>query len=158
MLKYVILFFFFSQIILAQTTTIYLIRHAEKTDNSKNTFLSEAGLIRANHWNDVFEAIHFDAIYSTDYNRTVQTAQPTAKKSNLIITLYDPKTITLEKIKKEHLGQTILIVGHSNTTPELVNKIINQNVFSTIADTTFGNLYIITIHETIVNYQLLKSL
>jgi len=80
MLKYFTIFLFFSQIILAQTTTIYLISHAEKTDNSKNTFLSEAGLIRANHWNDVFEAIHFDAVYSTDYNRTVQTATPTAKK------------------------------------------------------------------------------
>lgn len=158
MIKYIIAVVLFTQISFAQTTTIYFIRHAEKADKSSDPVLSEAGTQRANHWNDVFSAVNFDAVYSTNYNRTQQTAAPTAKKNKVIVKLYDPKTIDIEKIKKEHLGQTILIVGHSNTTPDLVNKLIRQNVYETIEETTFGNLYIVTINETIVNYQLLKSL
>ena len=158
MKKYIFILALLSQIAVAQTTTIYFIRHAEKADNSKDPVLSEEGIKRANHWNDVFSAVTFDAIYSTNYNRTQQTATPTAKKNKVIIKLYDPKTINIEKLKKEHLGQTILIVGHSNTTPDLVNKLIHQNVYEAIEETTFGNLYIVTINETVVNYQLLKSL
>ncbi len=158
MLKYLFIIVCFAQISFAQTTTIYFIRHAEKTDKSSDPILSEAGIQRANHWNDVFAAINFDAVYSTIYNRTQQTATPTAKKNKVIVKLYDPKTIDIEKIKKEHLGQTILIVGHSNTTPDIVNKLIHQNVYDTIDETTFGNLYIVTINESVVNYQLLKSL
>ena len=157
MKKYLIILVLFSQMMVAQTTTIYLIRHAEKADSSKDPVLSETGIQRANHWNDVFSAVNFDAVYSTNYNRTQQTATPTAKKNKVIVKLYDPKTIDIEKIKKEHLGQNILIVGHSNTTPDLVNKLIHQNVYETIDETTFGNLYIVTINETVVNYQLLKS-
>lgn len=158
MLKYLFILLCFAQIGFAQTTTIYFIRHAEKADKSSDPVLSETGIQRANHWNDVFAAINFDAVYSTNYNRTQQTAAPTAKKNKVIVKLYDPKTIDIEKIKKEHLGQTILIVGHSNTTPDLVNKLIHQNVYETIEETTFGNLYIVTINESVVNYQLLKSL
>jgi 2,3-bisphosphoglycerate-dependent phosphoglycerate mutase len=145
----------FSQV---KTTTIYFIRHAEKMDTSKDTSLSPDGIARAQHWNEVFSEINFDAVYSTNYNRTQQTATPTAKKNNLTIKLYDPKTINLENIKKEHLGQNILIVGHSNSTPDLVNKLIGATIYSAIDESVFGNLYIVTINDTQVNYQLLKSL
>jgi 2,3-bisphosphoglycerate-dependent phosphoglycerate mutase len=49
-----------------------------------------------------------------------------------------------------------LIVGHSNTTPKFVNDIINQNLFSDIEDETFGNLYMVTISEKTISFQLLK--
>ena len=142
----------------AKSTTIYLIRHAEKADNSKNTNLSEVGLMRASHWDDVFSAVQFDGIYATNFNRTLQTAAPTALTQKITVTTYDPKEPNLDKIKKEHSGQTILIVGHSNTIPDLVNKIIGQNVYPNIEETIFGNLYIVKIHGEIVNHQLLKSL
>lgn len=144
----------------AKTTTIYLIRHAEKADDSKNKNpdLSEMGQMRASHWDDIFSAVRFDAIYSTNFNRTKQTAGPTAKTQQLGVTVYDPKELTVEKIKKNHLGQTILIVGHSNTIPDLVNKIIGQKVYPLIEETVYGNLYIVTITGDIVNHQLLKSL
>ncbi len=141
-----------------KTTTIYLIRHAEKADTSKDTNLSETGLMRASHWDDIFSAVHFDAIYSTIYNRTKQTAAPTALAQKLTVVAYDPKDFSLEKIKKDHSGQTVLVVGHSNTIPDLVNKMIGQNVYPTIDETVFGNLYIVTINGEIVNHQLLKSL
>ncbi|MDA0985978.1 MAG: phosphoglycerate mutase family protein [Bacteroidetes bacterium] len=141
-----------------QTTTIYLIRHAEKVDNSKNPDLSKVGLERAAHWDTVFAQIPLKAVYSTDFLRTVQTAMPTAKSKNLEIIKYDPKTIDIEKLKKEHKGEAILIVGHSNTSPELANRLINQKVYSPMDDNVFGNLYIISITGNEVSHQLLQGL
>ena len=157
--------FFLLMVLLAQTsfaqtktTTIYLIRHAEKADASKNPNLSDMGAMRASHWDDIFSDIHFDAIYSTNYNRTQQTAAPTALTQKVSVTTYDPKDLSLAKIKATHEGQTILIVGHSNTIPALVNQLIGSKRYPDIEETAFGNLYIVTINGDVVNHQLLKSL
>jgi 2,3-bisphosphoglycerate-dependent phosphoglycerate mutase len=141
-----------------KTTTIYFIRHAEKADSSKNPDLSSAGLERAAHWSAIFSETTFDTIYSTDFNRTKQTATPTAENKKLDITLYDAKSLDFDKFKTDNLGKTILVVGHSNTTPDFVNKLINQNVYAAIEDTTFGNLYIVTLNGDLVTHLLLKSL
>ncbi len=141
-----------------KTTTIYFIRHAEKIDSSKNPDLSSVGLERAAHWGKIFSETTFDAIYSTDFKRTQQTAAPTAENKKLDITLYDAKSLDFDKFKSDNLGKTILVVGHSNTTPDFVNKLINQNVYAAIEDTNFGNLYIVTLNGDQVTHLLLKSL
>lgn len=131
-----------------KTSTFYFIRHAEKdrTDPSdKNPHLSEIGKARANHWSEILGNIKFDVVYSTDYNRTKETAQPTATKNNLEIKLYDPKQINAESFLKDNEGKTVLIVGHSNTTPAFVNKILGSNKYQDIDDSNNGNLYIVTI-------------
>lgn len=140
----------------SKTTTYYFILHAEKIDSSQNPDLSEKGLKRAELWNKIFSEISFDEIYSTDYKRTLQSASPTATTKKIKIKLYNPKTLNIESFKKETLGKKVLIVGHSNTTPKFVNDIINQNLFSDIDDETFGNLYIITVVDNTISYQLLK--
>lgn len=141
-----------------KTTTIYFIRHAEKADSYKNPDLSSAGLERAAHWSAIFSETTFDAIYSTDFKRTKQTATPTAENKKLDITLYDAKSLDFDKFKTDNLGKTILVVGHSNTIPDFVNKLITQNVYAAIEDTTFGNLYIVTLNGDLVAHLLLKSL
>ena len=159
MKKYLLIIsFFVLQISFGQqnTTTYYFIRHAEKVDNSQNPDLSETGLKRAALWNILFSEVDFDEIYSTDYKRTIQTASPTATAKNIQIKLYNPKTINLDSFKKEKLGKKVLIVGHSNTTPKFVNQMINQNLFTDIEDETFGNLYIVTIIDGVITFQLLK--
>lgn len=138
------------------TTTYYFIRHAEKVDSSQNPDLSEIGLKRAEQWNNIFSEISFDVIYSTDYKRTIQTASPTATAQNIQIKLYNPKTLNIESFKKEMLGKKVLIVGHSNTTPKFVNLMINQNLFTDIENETFGNLYVVTINDGVITFQLLK--
>ena len=138
------------------TTTYYFIRHAEKVDNSQNPDLSEKGLKRAELWNKIFSEVDFDEIYSTDYIRTVQTASPTVTAKKIQIKLYNPKTLNIESFKKETLGKKVLIVGHSNTTPKFVNQMINQKIYADIEDGTFGNLYMVTVVDNIISYQLLK--
>ena len=140
------------------TSTYYFIRHAEKdrSDSSnKDPHLTEIGQLRATHWSEILGAVKFDAVYSTDYNRTRETSQPTATKNELEITIYDPKNVVTKSFIQETRGKTVLVVGHSNTTPDFVNKIIGHNKYGEIDDSNNGNLYIVTVTGDIITDQLL---
>lgn len=153
----VLLLFFWIQVTLGQNTITqyYFIRHAEKVDSSKNPDLSEKGIERAQQWKALFSEINFDSVYSTDFNRTLQTIQPIIAGNNQLLKIYNPKMIDVELFKKETQGKTILIVGHSNTVPNMVNQIIKENKYVDIAENQFGNLYIITLFENQTQSQLL---
>lgn len=142
----------------SKTTTYYFIRHAEKSRvdiANKNPDLTEKGKNRAKNWTTVFENVNFDLIYSTNYNRTIQTAIPTAKSKNLEIQFYNPDELYSEDFKLKTKGKTVLVVGHSNTTPLFLNKILENETYSEIDDTNNSNLYIITITNDIINNILL---
>lgn len=140
-------------------TTYYLIRHAEKdlSDMSnKNPHLNETGMQRAQNWAKILKNIPFDAIYSTNYHRTLETAEPIAKVLNLDITLYSPNDLKLKQFMLETNGKTVLIVGHSNTTPTLSNALIKEMKYKQIPETTYGNLYIVNLNKTGTNTMLLS--
>ena len=142
-----------------ETTTYYLIRHAEKersNPDDKNPNLTLIGHKRALKWRDVFGNITFDAVYSTDLNRTKQTAQPTADAKQLEILFYNPKQMYTAEFQKVTQGKSILIVGHSNTTPIFANKILGEKKYTDIADDNNANLYIITKIGNKTNSILLK--
>lgn len=130
------------------TTTYYFIRHAEKdrtVDSNRNPDLNEKGLARSKKWEKYFQEIHLDAVYATNYNRTMQTAQPTANSKNLEILNYDPRKMYDSVFQKNTKGKTVLIVGHSNTTPAFVNKIMGDKIYKNMDDNENSSLYIVTI-------------
>ncbi|WBX72362.1 SixA phosphatase family protein [Tenacibaculum retecalamus] len=132
-----------------KTTTYYLIRHAEKdrTDvTNKNPNLNDKGLERAKKWATYFKDINLDAVYSTNYNRTMQTAKPTVESKGLQVLSYSPRKLFDKKFQKETKGKTVLIVGHSNTTPFFANKILGKDKYQQIDDNNNANLYIITVN------------
>lgn len=151
----ILLFLCSAQIIRAQeteTTTYFFIRHAEKAnDGTKNPHLTEKGKERAEHWAAVLKQYKFDAVYSTDYHRTKETALPTANANNIETTIYNPRAFDLQKFVNKTKGKTVLIVGHSNTTPMYVNSFIGKNKYTQIQENDYGNLYIVTIKDTVVN-------
>ena len=131
-----------------KTTTYYLIRHAEKdrTNNTnKNPNLNSDGVIRAEKWAKNFENIKLDAVYSTDYNRTQQTAAPTAKSKDLIVQSYNSSKMYDSIFKKNTKGKTVLVVGHSDTTPVFANTILGQKKYKNMADNDNASLYIVTV-------------
>lgn len=143
-----------------EVTTYYLIRHAEKDRSdptNRNPHLNTKGVERSERWNQILEHVKFDAVYSTNYFRTMETAQPIADKNKLTIKNYNPNDLDneLSQFLKETKGKTVLIVGHSNTTPSFVNAIIGKNTYSDIDDSNNGNLYIVTIVGDTVTDQLL---
>ena len=132
------------------TTTYYLIRHAEKDKSdpsNKNPKLIEKGLKRAKNWSNYFKKVDFDAVYSTNYKRTMETALPTATRQDLEITPYNPKTLDIKTFLEETKNQTVLIVGHSNTTPAFVNKIIGEEKYQAIDETINSKLFMVTINK-----------
>ena len=131
-----------------ETTTYYLIRHAEKQRTSpsdKNPSLTFKGLKRADAWAEVLSDANINLVYTTDYNRTKETAQPTAEKNGLSMYVYNPKNMYNDGFKYNTKGKNVLIVGHSNTTPAFVNKILGYKKYAQISDDVNGNLYIVTV-------------
>lgn len=131
-----------------EMSTYYLIRHAEKikTDaDNRNPYLNEKGLKRADNWAKYFKNIKIDAVYSTNYHRTTQTAKPTAESKNLEIIKYDPRKLYDETFRAETKGKNVLIIGHSNTTPAFANKILGEKKFQNMNENNNTSLYVVTV-------------
>ncbi len=129
----------------ACTTKYYIVRHAERLNNSADSPLSTAGNARANILRDSLSGKGIGSIFASTFQRTQQTAQPLATALNLGLTLYKPDTTAglvarLNKIR----GKSVLVVGHSNTVPDLVLGLSGQSV-APIPETDFDNLYIVKI-------------
>lgn len=131
-----------------ELTTYYFIRHAEKVRNNPadhDPDLTPEGIARAKRWATFFEKIDLDAIYTTDYKRTRQTAAPIANRKNLQPQLYKHDSLYTQKLKVKTLGKTVLMVGHSNTNPYFVNSIIGEQKYTDMDDDDYGTLYIVTL-------------
>tara|TARA_R110001583_G_scaffold21479_2_gene81632 strand:+ start:7967 stop:8467 length:501 start_codon:yes stop_codon:yes gene_type:complete len=143
----------------SEVTTYYFIRHSEKVrkhTSDGNPKLSKKGSKRAKNWSVAFENIPFDIIYATNYKRTIETATPTSKSKNLEIQFYDPKKLYNDEFKEHTKGKTVLIVGHSNTTPQFVNKVLGSKKYADIEDNNNSNLYILTVTNNSISDILLK--
>ena len=134
------------------TTTMIFVRHAERAGPSADDpGLTPAGQRRATELArqlvDADVVAGVDAIYSTPYRRTRETAQPVADALDLPINIYDPSDneAVLEKILRDHKGKIILVVGHSNTLPTLIADLGASKKAPPIAETEYDNIYIISI-------------
>lgn len=128
-----------------ESSTIYLIRHAEKADTSADTHLSEAGKKRAQKWAEYFAGKGVSAIYATPYNRTRETARPLADAEKLAVTEYGPREMDLITLAKKHDNKSVVVVGHSNTIPGYVNKALGESKYADIPEEEFGKVYIVLI-------------
>lgn len=130
-------------------TTIILVRHAEKTsDGTNDPVLSKEGKSRAQRLATMFSKTTFSAIYSTPYQRTEQTAAPLAQLNDLEITIYDPTDPNfIATLLKKERGGTILLTGHSNTTPRYANQLLGEDKFEQFEESDYENIIIITTKE-----------
>ena len=134
------------------TTTIIFVRHAEKEISAdRDPALSEAGHRRVAELTrqlvDADVVAGIDAIYSTPFKRTQDTAKPLADALSLPINTYDPSDTEeiLETILKRHKGKIILVVGHSNTVPVLIANLGASKKVPPIDESEYDNIYIISI-------------
>ena len=131
----------------ASLTTVILVRHAEKAGSSGDVPLSEIGKQRAIELARVLSGTHLDAIYTTPYHRTRQTAAPVATPRHLDPIEIKPED-TIARIRKDHLGKTVLVVGHSNTTPNLIKQLGIAEP-PEIPDSAYDDLFVVTFGEGI---------
>ena len=129
------------------TTVIYLVRHAEKKVNEgKNPSLTAEGRLRAQHLATVLADVKLSAIYSTPYKRTLETATPIAEMKQIKITEgYISAELFAGILVKANRQENVLVVGHSNTTPELI-KALGVNSEVTIGHDQYGDLFVVEVN------------
>jgi len=137
---------------------IFLVRHAEKTIVSmeKDSHLTEEGYIRAAELARTLADAEIGYVHSSDYIRTRNTAAPVADLFELEIVLYETSMLldladTIKARKGRHL-----VVGHSNTTPALVEILGGNPGVPIVEETEYDRLYILTIIDDEVNTVLLR--
>jgi broad specificity phosphatase PhoE len=141
-------------------TTIYLVRHAEKqTAPPNDPPLTEAGLARAANLAGLLKPLGIKAVFTSQFLRTKETARPLAEAVGATPIVVDmisdrsaPGGIAERSIKAlverilEHRGEAILVVGHSNTLPLIIQGLGGGPV-PEIPETEFDNLFVLTISE-----------
>ncbi len=141
--------------IIAQKSTFIILRHAEKdTTIAGSTMmvsdppLTRNGENRALEIVEKFKKYKVNEIYSTNYKRTKSTVLPLANSLHLNLTTYDPRKLELlktELLLDSNKRKNYLIVGHSNTSPKLVNLLINENRFKDLSEADYATYWIVTI-------------
>ena len=137
----------------ATTTTIVLLRHAEKQVGAPDDApLSPQGELRATRLAQMFgdaEAFgRVQKIYVSDTRRSQQTAADLAQRLNLKPVVVDAKTSSDElasRVLRENRGGLAIVVGHSNTVPQLVAKLANTDKVPAIGEEEFDTLYVVTV-------------
>ena len=128
----------------ADATFIYLTRHAEKVLTGDNPALTAAGQSRAQNIATTLKKANIKHIYATNYLRTQQTAQPLSTLLGLPVETYDPAQLAALAQQLRARSENALVVGHSDTTPELI-RLLSGDVVDPIAETEFDRLYQVAI-------------
>jgi phosphohistidine phosphatase SixA len=126
-------------------TTVVLVRHAERLNDTDTTSISEVGIQRAQALAHVLNSSGVKHIYVSEKARTAQTAAPTATAFDIVPIPIRANDIAqyIDSIKA-HRGDLTLIVGHSDTVPQIIGKLGISQV-PTIGRTEFDHLFIITV-------------
>ncbi len=127
-------------------SVVYVLRHAERADAAEpepDPHLSVAGTARAAQLADLLAADPITAVLSSDYHRTRETSEPLAARLGLEVEIYDPRALSeLAADLGRRAGRTV-VVGHSNTTPQLV-ELLGGDPGEPIDDATeFDRLYVV---------------
>ncbi len=126
-------------------STIFLVRHAEKTTKKEDPSLTAEGQQRAEQLADLLTDAEITRIYSSDYVRTRDTAAPLAKQLGLEVEIYDAGNLKAIASKLKTEGERALVVGHSNTTPGLVELLGGQGGEPIVEATEYDRLYIVSV-------------
>src|SRR5262245_55535847 len=131
-----LLLIFFSTAPAVALDSIYLVRHTEKaswlSDRDLDAFqpLSPEGIVRAAVLADRLKTAGIAAVYTSRTPRTIETAVPLVQAAGIPITANDATTrpdemaAFLARLREKHgADKAVLIVGHSNTIPELLRSL-----------------------------------
>jgi len=123
---------------------IFLVRHAEKTAEKTDPALTKEGEARAVALADRLAGEDITNIHSSDTKRTRDTAAPLAKRLGLDVQLYDPRDLPAMAAKLKAASGRHLVVGHSNTTPQLTELLGGDGGTPIVEATEYDRLYIVT--------------
>lgn len=122
-------------------STIFLVRHAEKVDDSRDPDLSEAGKQRAAMLADLLKNENIKEIYTTSYKRTIQTGTPLATMKDIKLKTYKADSLRAFADLLLNTRKNILVVGHSNSTISLLDAMGTEHHIKKIEDSDYSNLF-----------------
>lgn len=126
---------------------LYLVRHAEKQqDDDSDPALSDAGMYRSEQLAGWFLDKDIKQVWSSDYRRSRDTAASLISSLGLELTLYDPHDLPALAKDLLEIHRNALIVGHSNTTPELARLLCLCPV-SDMDESEYDRLIIVSVSE-----------
>ncbi|MEG3179714.1 SixA phosphatase family protein [Sphingomonas sp. LT1P40] len=108
---------------LVKDPPIYVVRHFDTPAGERDPNLLPAGKTRAEKLAKWFRGKKLKAIYVSDYKRTRQTAAPLAAAKGVTVETYDPKGSPAIVARAKAAKIPVLIVGHSNTVPDIVEQL-----------------------------------
>lgn len=137
----------------APNSVIFLSRHFEKESTAvvakknKDPELTMQGHARAQLLASFLADKNVTTVFSTEYKRTIQTATPTAQQNGLSVTFYNPRelpefALQLRAMSTKGVGN-ILIVGHSDTTPQLLKLLGGPD--KPLSETDYGDLFYLSL-------------
>jgi len=145
-------------------TVVLVVRHAERSDTATctpdstvktrpNLALLPAGVTRREVLRHVAGEDSISAIFASEFCRTQNTVGPLAADLGLAVTVVDQFeadgiTVNVEdlvsQIKSNHKGKVVLIAGHSDTIPPIIEK-LGAGTITAIGNDEFDNLYVVII-------------
>jgi len=139
--------------------TVFLIRHAEREDEPRqDPPLSKDGVARSQALARLLSSAGIKAIFTSQFTRTKQTAEPLATKLGINVTPFtlksnpsNPRQIAEESTAEvtnkilEHAGESVLVVGHSNSIPDVI-KMLGGDFIPTIDERKFDDLFIVNVY------------
>jgi len=139
--------------------TVFLIRHAEREDEPRqDPPLKKEGIARSQELARLLSSAGIKAIFTSQFTRTKQTAEPLATKLGLTPTPFtlksnpsNPRQIAAESTAEvtnkilERAGESVLVIGHSNSIPDVI-KMLGGDVVPTIDERKFDDLFIVTVY------------
>jgi len=138
-------------------TVIIVVRHAEKAAVEGNDPpLSEAGARRAERLAALAAEAGVEAIYTTQFKRTRETGRPAAERLKLTpvaveVTRENAPTHAADlarEILSKHKGKTVLVVGHSNTAPQIAGALSGRSLAPLDDATDFETLFVVVVPES----------
>ena len=125
-------------------TTIYLVRHAEKQAGD-DPDLTVVGRARADILSRELQDAGLTEIWSTNTKRTIETAKPASNRTGLPVQIYDAGRQEAFARRLAGTPGNILVVGHSNTIPDLVGLLGGKPGTPIVEATEYDRLYVVTV-------------
>ncbi|MEM8906610.1 MAG: phosphoglycerate mutase family protein [Bacteroidota bacterium] len=133
----------------AEARCFFLVRHAEKAKEGKDPALNSAGKARAEKLTQLLESAGIQQLFSSDYQRTRSTVAPLAQKLGLATTIYPPREqkTFFENYLRSNTSPRTLVVGHSNTIPQLLNFLTGTENYQTLAHEAYDDLFVVCLQR-----------
>lgn len=124
-------------------TTVFVVRHAEKLEPADpDSPISPEGEERARALAALLAKAGVTRIYATTKLRTQQTVAPLAAAREVEPVVLDPFATEdlVWRIRNEAKGEVVVVCGHSNTVPGIVNALCGQDIDG-IPEEVFDRLF-----------------